>query len=89
MCADSGIAEVVTYNLQMLLDLTCSEREYLCVCGNVVVHAVKPYELIQGKRNGKYAGFTCFLFNDGEPIAFTVFYNVGEPQPDYIRNTQA
>lgn len=89
MCADSGIAEVVTYNLQMLLDLTCSEREYLCVCGNVVVHAVKPYELVQGKRNGKYAGFTCFLFNDGEPIAFTVFYNVGEPQPDYIRNTQA
>ena len=89
MCADSGIAEVVTYNLQMLLDLTCSEREYLCVCGNVVVHAVKPYELVQGKRNGKYAGFTCFLFNDGEPIAFTVFYNVGEPQPDYIRNTLA
>lgn len=69
--------------------LPCSEREYLCVCGNVVVHAVKPYELVQGKRNGKYAGFTCFLFNDGEPIAFTVFYNVGEPQPDYIRNTQA
>ena len=89
MCADSDIAEIVTYNLQMLLDLTCSEREYLCVCGNVVVHAVKPYELVQGKRNGKYAGFTCFLFNDGEPIAFTVFYNVGEPQPDYIRNTQA
>ena len=89
MCADSGIAEVVTDDLQMLLDLPCSEREYLCVCGNVVVHAVKSYELVQGKRNGKYAGFTCFLFNDGEPIAFTVFYNVGEPQPDYIRNTQA
>ena len=89
MCADSGIAEVVTYDLQMLLDLPCGEREYLRVCGNVVVHAVEPYELIQGKRNGKYAGFTCFLFNDGEPIAFTVFYNVGEPQPDYIRNTQA
>ena len=89
MCADSGIAEVVTDDLQMLLDLPCSEREYLCVCGNVILHAVKPYELLQGKRNVKYAGFTCFLFNDGEPIAFTVFYNVGEPQPDYIRNTQA
>ncbi len=78
--ADALKAQIVTDHLQLFLDGSGGNGEDKSIRGNVVVEAVAAYKLIQRNGDGECSGFSGFLFDDGETIAFTVLDNVRKMQ---------
>jgi len=78
MGTDAGDVQIITDQLQLLLDSTGGHRENESIWRNVMVEAVAADELIQGKGDSERSGLSGFLFCDRKAVALSVFYDVLE-----------
>ena len=89
MCADILIAEVGTYDAELLLNSSFCDREYNVVAADAVSQTVVLQELPYDNRDCEYALFLCLLLRDGEPISVAVLDDVRETQPQNIADTDS
>ena len=89
MGADTGDAQIVTDQFQLLLDSTGGNREDESIRRNVMVKAVAADELIQGKGDSERSGLSGFLLCDRQAVAFSIPDNIPETQLYDVRDTES
>ena len=87
--ADTVDTQIVTDQLQLLLDGAGGHREDKSVWWNVVVKAVAADELIQSKGDSKRSGLSGLLLRDRQAVAFSIFYDVLKTQLYDVRDTES
>lgn len=65
MGADTLIPQILTYDVQLFLDLASCQREHERMDRDLVIHAVEPNKLIQSQGDSENTGFSGFLLHNG------------------------
>lgn len=80
--------QVVTHQLELLLDSTFREGENRFRRGNVMFQAVELDELIEGDGDGEVPYLAGLLFRDGKAVSVTIPHDVVQPELQDIRDAQ-
>ena len=87
--ADACIAQVVTDQLQLLLDGSGGDGKDQLMGRNLIVQAVAADVLIESKRNGEGSGLLGLLLHDGQAVSSSILHDIHEPQFGDIGNPQS
>ena len=87
--ADPLISQVVTDQLQLLLDGPGGDGEDQLMGRDSIVQAVAADELIEGKGDSEGSGLLGLLLLDGQAVSVSISHNVRKSQLHNIRNAES
>ena len=87
--ADACIAQIVTNQLQLLLNSSGGDGEDQLMGRNLIVQTVAADVLIEGERDGESPGLLGLLLHDGQAVSSSILHDIHEPQFGDIGNPQS